>query len=63
MPNPKASKLAEYLIRTRLKDLVAYADSVGLNFEVVRVPNLPLQTGSHEPVVNIWLKREFTRPE
>jgi hypothetical protein len=55
--------LAEYLIHKRLEDLIAYADSVGLNFEVVRVSHYPPETGKHAPIVNIWLKREFTRPE
>jgi hypothetical protein len=55
-------ELAEYLIRTKLDDVIAYADSVGLNFEVVRASHYPPKTGEHVPVVNVWLKREHTRP-
>lgn len=54
--------VAEYLIRKRLEELVEYADRVGLNFEVVRASHYPPKTGEHVPIVNVWAKREFTRP-
>ena len=43
--------------------IITYADKHGLNVEIIRKPLEPLQTGNHEAVVNIWLKRQFTRPE
>lgn len=50
-------------IKAKAIELITYADSVGLNVEITRVSDMPPSTGSHKPSVQIWLKREFTRPE
>lgn len=62
---PTPQQMDEYhaTIIYRVEQLLAFADSVGLNFEVTRRPSTPLATGNHKPGVQIWLKREFTRPE
>jgi hypothetical protein len=62
---PTPEQMEEYceIITYKVEQLVAFANSVGLNFEVTRRPAQPLATGNHKPGVQIWLKREFTRPE
>jgi hypothetical protein len=59
----KVDERVAFVIRYKLQDLIEYADAQGVNFEVVRQPQQPLATGNHKPVIEVWLKREHTRPQ
>jgi hypothetical protein len=63
MKNVLIDPAVERVIISTIADLVDYADKHGVNFEVTREPLEPLATGNHMPVIRVWPKREFTRPE
>jgi hypothetical protein len=43
--------------------MVDYASQLGLNVSIEVKPHQPPKIGEHTLTINVWPKREFTRPE